>query len=231
MHVLVIGGTGRTGKLVIEELLSRGHEVTTLARNPQALGDPRPKLNVVQGTPTELSDIRSAFASTFPKSNKSHPISAVISTLSAPRASDSPFAAPISPPNLMTDCTRNILAAMAEFGVRKIVIMQAFGVGESWANMNCMLQLLMRKSNMILQYEDHWGVEGVVKGGEGRGVEYVLVRPCRLVESEERKVKVWFEHGKGVPLMESASRVGVAGFLVDAVERSEWDGLEPVIST
>jgi hypothetical protein len=131
----------------------------------------------------------------------------------------------------MTDCTRNILSAMSEFSVRKIVIMQAFGVGESWGNMNCMLQLLMRKSNMILQYEDHGGVEGVVKGEKGRGVEYVLVRPCRLVESEEGKVKVWAEHGKGVPLMASASRVGVAGFLVDAVEGSEWNGMEPVIST
>ncbi|KAL3454132.1 hypothetical protein BJX65DRAFT_301920 [Aspergillus insuetus] len=233
MHVLIIGGTGRTGKLVIEELLSRGHDVTTLARNPQALGDPRPKLNIIQGTPTKLSDIRSAFTSTL------HSIDAIISTLSAPRASDSPFAAPISPPNLMTDCTRNILTTMVEFGVRKIVIMQAFGVGESWANMNCMLQLLMRKSNMILQYEDHGGVEGVVKGGSTEGgtgktdgkLEYVLVRPCRLVESEERKVKVWSEHGKGVPLMASASRLGVAGFLVDAVERREWDGMEPVIST
>jgi hypothetical protein len=135
----------------------------------------------------------------------------------------------------MTDCTRNILTAMAEFSVRKLVIMQAFGVGESWANMNCMLQLLMRKSNMILQYEDHGGVEGVVKEGgkeEGKGgeVAYVLVRPCRLVESDDRKVRVWDEHGKGVPLMASASRVGVAGFLVDAIESKEWDGMEPVIS-
>jgi hypothetical protein len=134
----------------------------------------------------------------------------------------------------MADCTRNVLTAMTGFNVRKIVIMQAFGVGESWENMNCMLQLLMRKSNMWLQYEDHGAVEELVKENsrerDGK-VEYVLVRPCRLVESDERKVKVWAEHGKGVPLMASASRVGVAGFLVNAVESTEWDGAEPVIST
>jgi uncharacterized protein YbjT (DUF2867 family) len=33
MHVLVIGGTGRTGKLVIEELLSRGMQTTYLFPN------------------------------------------------------------------------------------------------------------------------------------------------------------------------------------------------------
>ncbi|KAL3461722.1 NAD(P)-binding protein [Aspergillus heterothallicus] len=220
MHALVIGGTGRTGKLVLDELLGRGHEVTTLARNPDALGDPRPKLNIVKGTPTNLSDVRSAF--------KLHTPDVVLVTLNAPRASDSPFAAPISSPTLMADCTTNIIAAMQEFHVRKVVIMQAFGVGESWGNMNCMLQLLMKKSNMYLQYDDHNAVTEIVKGS---GVEYVLVRPARLVESEERKVKVWAEHGKGVPLMASTSRVAVAEFLVGAAEGREWDGREPVISS
>ncbi|KAL2808286.1 NAD(P)-binding protein [Aspergillus granulosus] len=219
MHVLVIGGTGRTGKLVIDELLSRGHEVTTLARNPGALGAPRPKLTIVEGTPTDLTNVRSAF--------KAHAPDVVIVTLNAPRASDSPFAAPISPPTLMADCNSNVIAAMKEFNVRKIVIMQAFGVGESWGNMNCMLQLLMKKSNMYLQYDDHNAVEEIVKQG---GVDYVLVRPLRLVESEGKVVKVWLEHGKGVPLMASTSRVGVARFLVDAAEESRWDNSEPVIS-
>lgn len=79
----------------------------------------------------------------------------VVVTLNAPRASDSPFAAPISPPRLMADCNANVVTAMKEFQVKKIVILQAFGVGPSWNNMACMLRLLMSKSNMIHQYEDH----------------------------------------------------------------------------
>ncbi|KAL2830973.1 NAD(P)-binding protein [Aspergillus pseudoustus] len=219
MHALVIGGTGRTGKLVIDELLHRGHEATTLARNPSALGGPLARLNIVEGTPTNLEEVRGAF--------KSHTPDVVIVTLNAPRASDSPFAAPISSPTLMADCNTNVVTAMKEFGVRKIVIMQAFGVGESWTNMNCMLQLFMKKSNMYLQYDDHNAVTEIVKES---GIDYVLVRPSRLVESEEKSVKVWPGHGKGVPLMASTSRVGVAGFLVDAAEGREWDHSEPVIS-
>ncbi|KAL5043593.1 hypothetical protein BDW71DRAFT_216211 [Aspergillus fruticulosus] len=219
MRVLVIGGTGRTGKLVIDELLSRGHDVTTLARNPSALGGQRPGLTVIQGTPTNPDDVHAAFEPNTPN--------VVIVTLNAPRASDSPFAAPIAPPRLMAECNANIVTAMKEFGVRKVVILQAFGVGESWKNMNCALQLLMKKSNMRFQYDDHNATERIVRDS---GVDYVFVRPSRLVETGETVVKQWPDHGKGVPLMASASRHSVALWLVDAAESEQWDNSAPVIT-
>ena len=39
MKVAVIGASGRTGHLLVEELLRRGHQVTALARDPANLGD------------------------------------------------------------------------------------------------------------------------------------------------------------------------------------------------
>ncbi|RAL02209.1 uncharacterized protein BO80DRAFT_424122 [Aspergillus ibericus CBS 121593] len=38
----------------------------------------------------------------------------VIVTLNARRASDSPFATPISPPRLMANCNANVVAAMKD---------------------------------------------------------------------------------------------------------------------
>lgn len=35
VHVAVLGGTGRTGQLVVSELLQRGHDVTALVRTGQ----------------------------------------------------------------------------------------------------------------------------------------------------------------------------------------------------
>lgn len=156
------------------------------------------------------------------------PPDAVIVTLSAPRASDSPFAAPISPPRLLTDCNTNVITAMKEYGVRKIVILQAFGVGESWDNMSCVLQLLMGKSNMSYQYDDHNATAKVVRES---GLDYVFVWPSRLVETNEKDVKVWPKNGTGVPLMATTSRIGVAQFLVEAVESEMWDRSAAVITT
>ncbi|KAL3480997.1 hypothetical protein BJX99DRAFT_253979 [Aspergillus californicus] len=219
MRVSVFGGTGRCGKLVIDELLRRGHQVTTLARNPSALDTTRPGLTVVKGTATNLSDVQATFQAAIPD--------VVIVTLNAPRATDSPFAAMTSPPDLMTTCNANIVSAMKEFGVRKTVILQAFGAGDSWANMHCVLKFLMSKSNMSYMYEDHNAAAKVV---EDSGVDYVFVRPSRLVETQEEKVKVWPGDGKGVPLMGSTSRVSVARWLVNAAERDEWDNSAPVIT-
>ncbi|KAI9931799.1 hypothetical protein MW887_010378 [Aspergillus wentii] len=218
MRVLVIGGSGRTGKLVINELLRQGHEVTTLARNPSAMGAAT-NLDIVKGTPTDLADVRAAFEHKVPD--------VVIVTLNAPRESDSPFAAPISPPRLMADCNANIVKAMKEFGVRKTVILQAFGVGDSWDNMNCLLRMLMKKSNMSLQYDDHNHTDREVRES---GVDYVFVRPSRLVEGEASLVKVWPNHGQGVPMMASTSRTSVAKWLVDVAVNNDWDNTAPVIT-
>lgn len=171
------------------------------------------------GTPTNLSDVRRAFQKRIPD--------VVIVTLSAPRASDSPFAAPISPPRLMADCNVNVVTTMKEFGVEKVVILQAFGVGTSWPNMSCLLRLLMSKSNMSYQYGDHNDTDREVRAS---GVTYVLVRPARLVDSNVMEVREWTHDGKGIPLMATASRKSVAGFLVDAATETSWDDSAPVIS-
>lgn len=219
-RILIIGGSGRTGKLVTKELLQHAHEVTALVRKPETVqNEINSGLKVVTGTPLNIQDVRQAFSLSNPE--------VVIVTLSAPRASDSPFAAVTSPPRLMADSTANVVSVMKEIGTSKIVIMQAFGVGESWANMHCVLQLLMKKSNMIYQYDDH---NLVTEETKASGVTYIFVRPSRLVEGEAKEIKEYHDHGKGVPMMAAISRESVANFVVEATEKSDWDNTAPVIT-
>jgi putative NADH-flavin reductase len=218
MRVLVIGASGRTGKLVVDELLQRGHDVTVLVRNPNSMLE-KSDVEIITGTPTKREDVRAAFSQCHPE--------VVIVTLNAPRASESPFAAPIAPPRLMADSNANIVACIKEFGKGKLVIMQAFGVAESWPNMQCVLRMLMKSSNMIYQYDDHNLVSKEVKES---GVNFVMVRPSRLEEGEAKPVKEWPNAGKNVPMMSSVTRGTVAKFLVDVTESSNWDGTAPVIT-
>ncbi|KAJ5139682.1 hypothetical protein N7448_003090 [Penicillium atrosanguineum] len=218
MHALVIGASGRTGKLVVDELLQREHHVTAFVRNPAVI-EKRDGLSIVKGTPTNISDVRKVF--------QNHVPDVVIVALSAPRASDSPFAAPISPPRLMTDCNTNVVTVMKESRVKKIVILQALGVGASWPNMSCILRLLMSKSNMSYQYDDHNETDRAVRTS---GVTSVLVRPARLVDTDVMATREWPHDGKGIPLMATASRKSVASFLVDAAAENSWDDSAPIIS-
>lgn len=90
-----------------------------------------------------------------------------------------------------------------------------------------MARLLMKKSNMIYQYDDHNLVDQEVRAS---GVTFVMVRPARLAEGEAMPVKEKGELGKGVGLMGAITRKSVVGWLVDAVESEKWDNTAPVIS-
>ena len=48
MKIILIGATGFVGSALLEELLSRGHEVTTVTRHPEKLKH-RPQLNAKKG--------------------------------------------------------------------------------------------------------------------------------------------------------------------------------------
>jgi len=62
MKVFVTGGTGFIGSHIVIELLSRGHEVTILARNPAKIPAFRdmPGIQLVQGTLDDIGVIREA---------------------------------------------------------------------------------------------------------------------------------------------------------------------------
>ncbi|ESZ95929.1 hypothetical protein SBOR_3742 [Sclerotinia borealis F-4128] len=220
MQIFVIGGSGRTGKMVIEEALLRGHDVIALVREPSSI-EAREGLKLVKGTPLNKADITAAFEA----STKTP--SVVLVTLSAPRRSDSPFSPSISPPRLMADSNANIISVMKDFDVGKIVVMQAFGVGDSWPHMHFLLRMLMKKSNLYMQYDDHNLVDKEVKAS---GMNYVLARPARLEEGEVKTVKVFGNRGKGIPMMASITRESVANWLVDAAERKTWDSQTPVLT-
>jgi len=48
-HIVVFGGTGRTGRHVITQALDNGYYVTAIARNPAAVNTTHPWLTVVKG--------------------------------------------------------------------------------------------------------------------------------------------------------------------------------------
>jgi uncharacterized protein YbjT (DUF2867 family) len=49
MVVAVLGATGRTGRLLVAELLRRNHRVTVLVRDPAGLGDLAGRVRTITG--------------------------------------------------------------------------------------------------------------------------------------------------------------------------------------
>ncbi|MEU6238466.1 SDR family oxidoreductase [Kitasatospora sp. NPDC047058] len=110
MHLAIFGGTGHTGRHLVDQALGRGHRVTMLARDPARL-PARPHLHVVEG------DVRDA----EPVARTVAGADVVISALGQRRWGTT----------VCTDGMRTILPAMAAHEVSRLVALSNYGTADS----------------------------------------------------------------------------------------------------
>lgn len=229
MHILILGGSGRNGRLIIQAALARDHSVTALVRDPDSLPSAlaaHARLTIVRGTPTSQSDIEAALRT--PAAPQ-----AVISSLSIRRTSDSPWAplAPDSPANLMSLSISALVCALRDAASDpppKLVVNSSLGVGASFDAMLLPLRLIFRHTTMRIGLRDHERVDDIVRKS---GLPFVLPRPAALRNSDaDCPVKVWPDNGRGMPWLGALTRESLAEWMVDAAEKTDWDGRAPVLT-
>jgi uncharacterized protein YbjT (DUF2867 family) len=103
MNLVVLGATGGTGRLVVEQALASGHTVTALVRSPEKLTLRNPNFRVIAGQVTDPSILSGAFDGA----------DAVISTLGGNGS-------------VISESTRAIVEAAPKAGVRRIVVLSSF---------------------------------------------------------------------------------------------------------
>jgi uncharacterized protein YbjT (DUF2867 family) len=103
MNLLVLGATGRTGRLVVEQALAAGHGVTALVRSPEKLKMVNSNVRVVAGEATDKSALSEALEGA----------DAVISTLGGTGS-------------VIADSTQAVVAAAHEAGVSRIVVLSSW---------------------------------------------------------------------------------------------------------
>jgi uncharacterized protein YbjT (DUF2867 family) len=214
MHVLILGGSGRTGKVIVNEALSRGHTITALVRNPTSLSELQsPSLKTICGSPQNKHDVRSAFLEHIP--------GAVIVALGS------------NEEGFMAGVHRILVEVIKEKGLEgktKVVTMQAFGTGSSNKNVWWPMRMVLNYSPMSKGQRDHGMVEEVMRGS---GLKWTLPRPVMLSEGGKKEVKDCGDAGdaKQMGIMPSVSRKSVAAFLLDVAEddSGKWVERTPVI--
>jgi uncharacterized protein YbjT (DUF2867 family) len=211
--LLVLGGSGRTGIQVLRIAAERGHHVRALVRSPDTL-DVAPGVELIAGTPANIDDIRRAAEGT----------DAVIDVLNNARASDNPWAKPVSPPTFMTDAARNVIMVMGEHDIRRIVLTSSQGVGDDWKRLNPVVRAVITKSNIRIGFDDHNVVDRLVRQS---AVDWTLARavaltdrplpgPVRAATGAERP-------GRRI------NRNDLAQFLVETAEQDTWVRQAPLV--
>ncbi|SPJ76317.1 uncharacterized protein FTOL_06048 [Fusarium torulosum] len=207
MHFFLLGATGRTGKQVVSELLSHNHTAIALVRNSANI-TPQPGLTIVTGSPLSKDDIRSALKATPGQSP-----TAAIMTLNAVRKSESPFAAPLSPPRFLADSCANACEVLKEAGIHHFVVMSTAGVGDSWAKLPLLSRAFMGLTNVKYALEDHGLLDEEIRQ---TSLDWTLVRAVRLEfdNGNKKDMEMLGSAGVGMTMSDRASVGSVAKFLV-----------------
>ena len=214
--ILLLGGSGRTGSAVIKQALSKGFEVVALVRQPEAVTTSNSKLKLVQGSPLNAGDVAMALQGCH----------AVISTLNNQRTSDSPFAKPKSPENLMANSIQNAISAMKHQNVRRILVLGAAGVGDTYEDVPWFFKFFINYTNLSYAYRDHNQVAEILKSS---GLDWTIGHAVML----GKKVgtgPIIQSYGNVPKPASQIHRDSVADFLLDNISNKSLFGKAPVIS-
>lgn len=125
----------------------------------------------------------------------------------------------------MTDATRNVLTVMGEQNIRRIVINSTMGAGDDWARINPMFRLLVNISNIKAGFDDHTGVDKLVRTSD---TDWTLARAVALTNKPASGPVRAAEAGTEKPGMR-INRADLAAFLVDTVEDGTWIRQTPIV--
>jgi putative NADH-flavin reductase len=208
MKLIIFGATGSVGRHLVSQALSQGHEVTAFARTPGALeidgADSAP--TVVKGDVLDAGSVEGAVAG--------H--DAVICALGAGRKG-----------GVRSVGTRNIVRAMENTGVKRLICQSTLGVGDSAGNLNFFWKHVMFGWLLKKAFADHVEQEAYVRESD---LDWVIVRPAAFTDGP---VTGEYKHGfastdEGLTL--KISRADVAHFILGQLEDDTYLRRTPGLS-
>jgi putative NADH-flavin reductase len=208
VRISVLGATGRTGRQIVEQALQAGHEVVAFARKPEALEMDHERLTVVQGDILDAERVSEAVGGA----------EAVISALGAQR--DSPEA-------MLTRGMANVVAAMKEHGVRRLIALTGAGVRleSDPASLGRTIVLALQGLFSPSPLRDAQGAVEVIRAS---GLDWTVVRVTRLSD----RPGTGRVHG-GAPRLEpirSIPRADVARFVLEQVTDERYLVQAPMVA-
>jgi uncharacterized protein YbjT (DUF2867 family) len=197
MKIFLVGGTGGTGRELIEQGLERGHLITALVRNPKKLRFNHANLTVVQGDvliPDSLDDAMNGQ-------------DAVLSALGHKKF--------IIPTTVLTRGTKNLIDAMNKNKIRRFICISSLGVNDSRFKLGLYYTLFTIPVILFFYFLDRSRQEKLIMKSD---LDWTIIRPGQLTNGRKRTD---YKHGPTAGsyiLTKTISRASVAHFMLSQLE-------------
>jgi uncharacterized protein YbjT (DUF2867 family) len=193
MNLVVLGATGRTGRLVVEQALAAGHNVTALVRSPEKVTAGNSNLRVVAGQATDASAVARALEGA----------DAVISTLGGSGS-------------VIADSTRAIVAAAPKAGVRRVVVLSTFAADRDRLGAGTRLLTGIGMGGML---KDKNAGEQMLRRSD---LEWTIVYASILSDGPAEGSTAVLPQGAKRHMSERISRANVAAWMVDVATGPQY---------
>lgn len=169
MKITIFGANGRTGRELTRQALAAGHSAVAVTRNPDSFPFSDPALTVAG------ADVRDAPS----LENTVKGADAVLSTLGVPFSR--------KPIDIYSAGARNIIAAMRQAGVRRLVVVSSSAVYPTPNRRNTpkatkVFEPILKRTIGKTTYDDQRRMENIVQSSD---VDWTIVRPSGLFDLAE----------------------------------------------
>jgi putative NADH-flavin reductase len=201
MRIAVVGATGRTGRQLVEQALVRGHDVTALARQLDAISLDHQKVTLVAADVLRPDTWMNTLVET----------DAVVSALGTGTSRQRTV--------LYSVGTANVLQAMSMNHVRKLAVISAAPVGSRDAQPFLERRVLMPILDRAFgaSYEDMRRMESLLQGSE---LDWISLRPPRLVDKAPTG-RYRIDAQRPLPHSRSITVGDLAAALLDSLNRAD----------
>jgi putative NADH-flavin reductase len=206
MRILILGSTGRTGRLLLDEALARKHDVKVLVRDPSKIKARSTSLTIVEGTATNRDILDRSMEG----------CDAILSVLNISRTSDFPWSPLRTPKDFLSRVMTNIIHLAPSHKIRRLIFSSAWGAAETRGDIPGWFRWFIEHSNILYAYEDHAKQEELVSRSS---LEWTSVRPTGLINSMKKKEVIVSINGQPKPKL-LISRSNVARFMIDTLENN-----------
>lgn len=163
MRIAIFGGTGGTGRHLIEQGLRRGHALTALARNPARLDISYDRLRVMRGDVLDATSVAAAIDG----------CDAVIASLATTSGDDEHFYAA---------ATDNLAKAMEATGTQRVIFVSAGPLAPDHANDTLPYRLLIKPLIWRVLGRHYRGLALMEQRLHDSDLDWTLLRPPQLTD-------------------------------------------------
>ena len=208
MKLLIIGSSRGIGQQLVQQALQAGHLVTAMARHPQKLPHQPEQLRVMAGDILDRSQVQQATEGQ----------EAVVLTIG--------IGITWKPVTVFSQGTKNVLAAMAEYGVKRLVCVTGIGAGDSKGHGGFLYDRIFNPLLLKTLYQDKDRQEALIRASN---MDWTIVRPAFLTNGPlTGKYRVLVDL-KGVTAGK-ISRADVAHFMLEELSANRYLRQTPLLT-